>query len=121
MCTALVNIHIKGPPLVHAIRTALDRSKSHVVVVDESLAKSVARPEILGELSAKVGGAGWATFENGAATFPVSLDSDNRKVSTATFWEISVPAARDSVLWPRSGDCSRCGAEPRPSPRPYRH
>lgn len=54
VCTALVNIHIKGPPLVHAIRTALDRSKSQAVVVDGSLANCVVCPDVLSELSPKV-------------------------------------------------------------------
>lgn len=55
VCTALVNVHIKGPPLVHAIRTALDQSKRRVVVVDRSLADCVVCPDVLAELSAKVG------------------------------------------------------------------
>lgn len=54
VCTALVNVHAKGPPLVHAIRTALNSSKRHIIVVDGSLAKYVACPEILAELSPEV-------------------------------------------------------------------
>ena len=52
--TALVNIHIKGPPLVHAIRTALGQSKDLLVVVDESLADCVLCHDVLAELPAAV-------------------------------------------------------------------
>lgn len=54
VCTALVNIHIKGPPLVHAIKTALNQSKSQMVVVDGSLANCVVCPDVLAELSPEV-------------------------------------------------------------------
>ena len=54
MSTALVNIHVKGPPLVHAIRTALGRSKDLLVVVDESLADCVLCHDVLAELPAAV-------------------------------------------------------------------
>lgn len=50
VCTALVNTHIKGPPLVHAIRTALNQSKSQVVVVDQSLADCVLCRDVVAEL-----------------------------------------------------------------------
>ena len=49
-CTALVNIHIKGPPLVHAVRTALELSKMQIVIVDQSLADCVQAPDVLSEL-----------------------------------------------------------------------
>lgn len=66
VCTALVNIHIKGPPLVHAIRTALDQSKRQVVVVDQSLADFVACPDIVAELSPEVSVVGvGAAFQRG--------------------------------------------------------
>ncbi|CAM9341654.1 unnamed protein product [Laminaria digitata] len=52
--TALINIHIKGPPLVHAIRTALGQSKDLLVVVDESLADCVLCHDVLAELPAAV-------------------------------------------------------------------
>lgn len=55
VCTALINIHIKGPPLVHAIRKALDSSKSQVVVVGTDLLEYVTCPEVLAELPPKVG------------------------------------------------------------------
>lgn len=54
VCTALVNIHIKGPPLVHAIRVALEQSKRKVVMVDQSLAACVLCHEVLAELPAAV-------------------------------------------------------------------
>ncbi|CAM9955906.1 unnamed protein product, partial [Hapterophycus canaliculatus] len=41
LSTALVNVNTKGPPLAHAIRTALAQSKGQVVVVDQSLADFV--------------------------------------------------------------------------------
>lgn len=54
VCTALVNIHIKGPPLVHAIQTALNQSRNKVVVVDQSLAACILCHEVLAELSPAV-------------------------------------------------------------------
>ncbi|CAM9226577.1 unnamed protein product [Ascophyllum nodosum] len=50
VCTALVNIHIKGPPLVHAIRTALELSKGQVVIVHQSLAGCILDPNVMSEL-----------------------------------------------------------------------
>lgn len=51
VCTALVNIHTKGPALAHAVRIALEQSKSYtpIVVVDTSLA-ALMGPDVLDAL-----------------------------------------------------------------------
>ncbi|CAM9251362.1 unnamed protein product [Ectocarpus sp. 8 AP-2014] len=96
VCTALVNIHTKGPALAHAVRIALEQSKSHtpIVVVDKSLA-ALMGPDVLDALPETV-----RICVYGGEAEAGDISRDDMWSQIATMSQDSVPeGSRRGIMW----------------------
>ncbi|CAM9283381.1 unnamed protein product [Ectocarpus fasciculatus] len=96
VCTALVNIHTKGPALAHAVRIAVEQSKSYtsIVVVDKSLA-ALMGPDVLDALPETV-----RICVYGGEAEAGDISRDDMRSQIATMSQGSVPeGSRRGIMW----------------------